>query len=90
MRGVASFSIAVLARLRALSEPRQSTSLPGLMQSVHLLSQRTRGRLSRDAWRTLHDMAALFETSHPATADPLHKLDTLIVLLSALSAQGGR
>jgi uncharacterized alpha-E superfamily protein len=54
------------------------------MQSVHLLSQRTRGRLSRDAWRTLHDMAGLFETSHPATTDPLNKLDSLIVLLSAV------
>lgn len=68
----------------ALSDPKQSTSLPGLMQSVHLLSQRTRGRLSRDAWRTLHDMAGLFETTHPATSDPLNKLDSLIVLLSAV------
>src|SRR5690606_19422579 len=68
----------------ALSDARQSTSLPGLMQSVHLLSQRTRGRLSRDAWRTLHDMAALFEASHPATADPLGRLDSLIVLISAV------
>jgi uncharacterized alpha-E superfamily protein len=54
------------------------------MRSVHLLSQRTRGRLSRDAWRTLHDMAALFDTSHPAMADPLGRLDSLIILLSAI------
>jgi uncharacterized circularly permuted ATP-grasp superfamily protein/uncharacterized alpha-E superfamily protein len=68
----------------ALSDPLQSTSLPGLMRSVHVLSQRTRGRLSRDAWRTLHDMAALFDSSHPATAEPIARLDSLIILLSAV------
>jgi len=70
--------------LTALSEPRQSTSLPGLMRSVHLLSQRARGRLSRDAWRTLHDMAALFDGSPIAVSDALSKLDQLIILLSAV------
>jgi uncharacterized circularly permuted ATP-grasp superfamily protein/uncharacterized alpha-E superfamily protein len=70
--------------LTALSEPRQSTSLPGLMRSVHLLSQRARGRLSRDAWRTLHDMAALFDGSPIATSDAQSKLDQLIILLSAV------
>jgi uncharacterized circularly permuted ATP-grasp superfamily protein/uncharacterized alpha-E superfamily protein len=68
----------------ALADPKQSTSLPGLMRSVHVLSQRTRGRLSRDAWRTLHDMAALFDASHSATSDPLGRLDQLIILLSAV------
>jgi uncharacterized alpha-E superfamily protein len=58
--------------------------LPGLMRSVHLLSQRTRGRLSRDAWRTLHDMAGLFDNPHSAASDPHNKLDQLIVLLSAV------
>jgi uncharacterized circularly permuted ATP-grasp superfamily protein/uncharacterized alpha-E superfamily protein len=68
----------------ALSDAKQSTSLPGLMRSVHILSQRTRGRLSRDAWRTLHDMAALFDASHSGASDPLNRLDQLIVLLSAV------
>ncbi|HWO08352.1 MAG TPA: circularly permuted type 2 ATP-grasp protein, partial [Polyangiaceae bacterium] len=67
----------------ALSDAVQVTSLPGLMRSVHLLSQRTRGRLSRDAWRTLHDMAALFDNAH-ASGDPQNKLDQLIILLSAV------
>lgn len=70
--------------LTALSEPRQSTSLPGLMRSVHLLSQRARGRLSRDAWRTLHDMAALFDGSPIVVSDALPKLDQLVILLSAI------
>ena len=70
--------------LTALSEPRQSTSLPGLMRSVHLLSQRARGRLSRDAWRTLHDMAALFDGSPIPVSDAQSKLDQLIILLSAV------
>jgi uncharacterized circularly permuted ATP-grasp superfamily protein/uncharacterized alpha-E superfamily protein len=68
----------------ALGDPKQSTSLPGLMRSVHLLSQRARGRLSRDAWRTLHDMAALFDGAPAAITDPLPRLDQLIILLSSV------
>ena len=72
---------AVLAA--ALSDGKQSTSLPGLMRSVHVLSQRARGRLSRDAWRTLHEMSALFDSAH-AGVEPHAKLDQLIILLSAV------
>ncbi len=68
----------------AFGDPNQGTSLRGLMQSVHVLSQRTRGRLSRDAWQTLHDMAALFDSSHPATSDPVSRIDQLLILLSAI------
>jgi uncharacterized circularly permuted ATP-grasp superfamily protein/uncharacterized alpha-E superfamily protein len=70
--------------LAALGDAKQSTSVPGLMRSVSLLSQRARGRLSRDAWRTLHDMAALFDGAHPPAIDPLTRLDQLIILLSAV------
>jgi uncharacterized circularly permuted ATP-grasp superfamily protein/uncharacterized alpha-E superfamily protein len=70
--------------LTALTEARQSTSLPGLMRSVHVLSQRARGRLSRDAWRTLHDMAALFDGSQVTAPDAPSKLDQLIILLSSV------
>jgi uncharacterized circularly permuted ATP-grasp superfamily protein/uncharacterized alpha-E superfamily protein len=68
----------------ALGDANQATSMRGLMQSVHALSQRTRGRLSRDAWRTLHDMAALFDDPHAAISDPVAKLDQLLILLSAI------
>ncbi len=69
----------------ALGDPSRSTSVRGLMQSVHLLSQRTRGRLSRDAWRTLHEMAAIFDDpTHPTASDPIGKLDQLLILLSAI------
>jgi uncharacterized circularly permuted ATP-grasp superfamily protein/uncharacterized alpha-E superfamily protein len=68
----------------AFSDPTRSSSLRGLMQSVHALSQRTRGRLSRDAWQTLHDMAGLFDAAQPATNDPVSRLDQLLILLSAI------
>jgi uncharacterized circularly permuted ATP-grasp superfamily protein/uncharacterized alpha-E superfamily protein len=68
----------------ALGDPKQSTSMRGLMQSVHALSQRTRGRLSRDAWRTLHDMAGLFGDPTQPIGDPVARLDQALILLSAI------
>jgi uncharacterized alpha-E superfamily protein len=55
------------------------------MHSVHLLSQRTRGRLSRDAWQTLHDIGALInDPARPVSSDPIGKLGQLLILLSAV------
>ena len=69
----------------AVGDPTQPTSLRGLMQSLRTLSQRTRGRLSRDAWQTLHEVAALFdEGSERATRDPIALLDQFLILVSAI------
>jgi uncharacterized circularly permuted ATP-grasp superfamily protein/uncharacterized alpha-E superfamily protein len=68
----------------AFGDAKQPTSLAGMMQGVHALSQRTRGRLSRDAWQTLHDIAALFEDTSRPTSDPVGKLGQLLILLSAV------
>ena len=73
-----------VALAQALGDPTQPTSLCGLMQSVHLLSQRTRGRLSRDAWQTLHDIGALNNDARPISSDPIGKLGQLLILLSAV------
>jgi uncharacterized circularly permuted ATP-grasp superfamily protein/uncharacterized alpha-E superfamily protein len=69
----------------ALGDPNHASSLRGLLQSMHALSQRTRGRLSRDAWQTLHEMAALFnDAAHPMALDPVAQLDRFLILLSAI------
>ncbi len=71
-----------VALAMAFGHGKQPASLRGLMDSVHTLSQRTRGRLSRDAWQTLHEMATLFDDS--AASDPVGKLGQLLILLSAV------
>jgi uncharacterized circularly permuted ATP-grasp superfamily protein/uncharacterized alpha-E superfamily protein len=69
----------------AFGDGTQPASLRGLMSSVHALSQRTRGRLSRDAWQTLHEIATLFDDSTRAGAnDTVGKLGHLLILLSAV------
>jgi uncharacterized alpha-E superfamily protein len=69
----------------AVGDPNQPTSLRGLMQSLRALSQRTRGRLSRDAWQTLHEAAALFdEGTERAARDPVALLDQFLILVSAI------
>ncbi len=67
----------------ALADRAQGPSLSGLMHSVHALSQRTRGRLSRDAWQILHEMGLLFADAS-ALADPVALIDRILVLLSAV------
>ena len=43
------------------------------------------GRLSRDAWQTLHEVAALFdEGSERSTRDPIALLDQFLILVSAI------
>jgi len=74
-----------VALAQALGDPSQPASLCGLMQSVHALSQRTRGRLSRDAWQTLHEIGELIgDPARPVSSDPIGKLGQLLLLLSAV------
>jgi uncharacterized circularly permuted ATP-grasp superfamily protein/uncharacterized alpha-E superfamily protein len=73
------------ALAQALGDPAHPASLCGLMHSVHSLSQRTRGRLSRDAWQTLHEIGELIgDPARPLSSDPIGKLGELLLLLSAV------